>query len=140
MKALHPFVSHIAIRLVFVATISLPLCTPGISQEKNQAQTSPLTQHEPPAVLKVTTRLITVDVVARNRRGNPVRDLQAGDFQITEQARSGKAQQQIASLIVLWRRLRIRKERPGNFLPACIQTWSPRRVCPRHQPSCWWMG
>jgi len=124
MKALHPFVSHIAIRLVFVATISLPLCTPGIPQEKNQAQTSPLTQHEPPAVLKVTTRLITVDVVARNRRGNPVRDLQAGDFQITEQARSGKAQQQIASFRLLDRTLAkiADPERASRQLPAGVYT------------------
>src|SRR5437879_2987490 len=74
MKALHSPVTHIAIRLVFVATILLHLCAPGVSQEKNQAQTRPA-QQEPPAVLKVTTRLITVDVVARDRRGNPIRDL-----------------------------------------------------------------
>jgi len=89
-------------------------------RKKTKRKLVPLTQHEPPAVLKVTTRLITVDVVARNRRGNPVRDLQAGDFQITEQARSGKAQQQIASLIVLWRDAD--PERASRQLPAGVYT------------------
>ena len=35
-------------------------------------------------VLKVTTRLVTVDVVAVDSRGNPVRDLKREDFQILE--------------------------------------------------------
>jgi hypothetical protein len=48
-------------------------------------------------VLKVTTRLVTVDVVARDRHGNPVRDLKAEDLQIFEQGSSRRAEQQIAS-------------------------------------------
>src|SRR5882762_9658085 len=100
MKALHSPVTRIAIRFASVVTILLHLCAPGVSQEKNQAQTRPA-QQEPPAVLKVTTRLITVDVVARDRHGNPVRDLKDSDFQVSEQGRSGKTQQQIASFRLL---------------------------------------
>ena len=56
-------------------------------------------------MLKVTTRLVTVDVVARDHHGNPVRDLKASDFQITEQAGSHKTQQQLASFRLLDRAL-----------------------------------
>src|SRR6267142_3677373 len=123
MKALHFPMTRIAIRFVSVVAIALPLCAPGVSQEKNQVQTRPA-QQEPPAVLKVTTRLITVDVVARDRRGNPIRDLQAGDFQVAEQGRSGKAQQQIASFRLLDRVLAkvADPERVSLQLPAGVYT------------------
>ena len=35
-------------------------------------------------MLKVTTRLVTIDVVAHDRHGNPIRDLTADDFQVFE--------------------------------------------------------
>ncbi|PYT51541.1 MAG: hypothetical protein DMG44_02095 [Acidobacteria bacterium] len=123
MKALHFPMTRIAIRFVSFVAIALPLCAPGVSQEKNQVQTRPA-QQEPPAVLKVTTRLITVDVVARDRRGNPIRDLQAGDFQVAEQGRTGKAQQQIASFRLLDRVLAkvADPERVSLQLPAGVYT------------------
>jgi VWFA-related protein len=93
-----------AVRFFSIAAPLLFLCTTGVSQEKNQPQTSPSKQ-EPPAVLKVTARLVTVDVVARDRHGNPVRDLTANDFQVAEQAGSHKSQQQIASFRLLDRSL-----------------------------------
>src|SRR5712664_1984065 len=93
-----------AVRFFFIATLLLFVRTTGISQEKNRPQTPP-PQQEPPAVLKVTTRLVTVDVVARDRHGNPVRDLAANDFQVTEQAGSHKDLQQIASFRMLDRAL-----------------------------------
>ena len=73
----------------------------ALGQDKKPSQSTPpssaSTQQEPPVVLKVTTRLVTVDVVARDRHGNSVRDLKAEDFQIFEQGSSRKAEQQIAS-------------------------------------------
>lgn len=39
-------------------------------------------------VLKVTTRLVTVDVVAVDSHGNPVRDLKREDFQILEERKA----------------------------------------------------
>jgi VWFA-related protein len=94
-----------------------------VCQEKNQAP-APSTQHEPPAVLKVTTRLITVDVVAKDHHGNPVKDLQASDFQITEQGKSGKGQQQIASFRLLDRALAkfADQEKSSLQLPASVYT------------------
>jgi VWFA-related protein len=47
-----------------------------------------------------------VDVVARDRHGNPVRDLTVKDFQISEQSGSHKNQQQIASFRLLDRSLK----------------------------------
>src|ERR1700739_1352993 len=76
-----------AVRFSSIAAPLLFLCSTGVSQERNQSQT-PRSLPEPPAVLKVTTRLVTVDVVARDRHGNPVRDLTAKDFQISEQSGS----------------------------------------------------
>jgi VWFA-related protein len=89
-----------AVRFFSISVLLLLLCATGVSQQNNQPQ-SPPSQQEPAAVLKVTTRLVTVDVVARDRHGNPVRDLTPNDFQIAEQTGSHKAQQQIASFLLL---------------------------------------
>ena len=43
-------------------------------------------------VLKVTTRLVTLDLIATDSRGNPVRDLKPEDLQVFEEH---KAQQKI---------------------------------------------
>ena len=94
-----------AVQFSSIAAPLLFLCSTGVSQERNQSQT-PRSLPEPPAVLKVTTRLVTVDVVARDRHGSPVRDLTAKDFQISEQSGSHKSQQQIASFRLLDRSLK----------------------------------
>jgi VWFA-related protein len=123
MRVLTSTARRKAVRFLTVAAIFPFLCATGVCQEKNQAQ-APSTQHEPPAVLKVTTRLITVDVVAKDHHGNPVKDLQASDFQITEQGKSGKAQQQIASFRLLDRALAkfADQERSSLQLPASVYT------------------
>jgi VWFA-related protein len=112
-----------AVRFFFIAAAVLFLCATGVSQDKNQPQTPP-SEQEPPAVLKVTARLVTVDVVARDRHGNPVRDLTANDFQIAEQAGSHKGQQQIASFRLLDRSLARAPdpERAALQLPAGVYT------------------
>ena len=99
------------------------LCSRGVSQEQNQ-QHAPPSNQEPPAVLKVTTRLVTVDVVARDRHGNPVRDLTVNDFQIVEQAGSHKDQQRIASFRLLDRAMAKGpdSEREALQLPAGVYT------------------
>src|ERR1700747_951607 len=58
-------------RTGMIAASFLVLCASGVCQDKSKAQT-PAPQQEPPSVLKVTTRLVTVDVVARDRHGNAV--------------------------------------------------------------------
>lgn len=112
-----------AVRFFSIAAPLLFLCATGASQEKNHPQTLPSKQ-EPPAVLKVTARLVTVDVVAKDRHGNPVRDLSANDFQIAEQAGPRKGQQQIASFRLLDRSLAKApdQERAAFQLPAGVYT------------------
>jgi VWFA-related protein len=53
---------------------------------------APATSQQSGYVLKVTTRLVTVDLVATDSRGNPVRDLKPEEVQILEER---KAQQKI---------------------------------------------
>ena len=89
----------------FLVLLSLPTLfhftgSTGFAQDKAQPPL-PHSGQEPPAVLKVTTRLVTVDVVARDHKGNPVSDLKADEFQITEQASSHKSLQKIASFRML---------------------------------------
>src|ERR1700675_2630624 len=112
-----------AVRFFSIAAYLLFLCATGGSQEKKQLQTPPSKQ-EPPAVLKVTTRIVSVDVVARDRHGNPVRDLTAKDFQISEQSGSHKSQQQIASFRLLDRSLKnvSDSESAALLLPAGVFT------------------
>ena len=58
--------------------------TPAPDQQQQK------TIYEPAPVLKVTTRLVTVDVVATDQQGQPVSGLQARDFTLLE---NGKPQQ-----------------------------------------------
>src|SRR6266849_1898246 len=57
---------------------------------------APLAAQEPdkqaagPAPIRVSTELVLVNVVARDKKGNPVRDLKQGDFTLYE---DGKKQQ-----------------------------------------------
>ena len=107
--------------LLFLPTLILFFSAMGIPQDK-----SPLparSGQEPPAVLKVTTRLVTVDVVARDRHGNAVRDLTAADFQISEQAGGHKSEQQIASFRLLDRSMaKAPDERAALQIPAGVYT------------------
>ena len=50
-------------------------------QSSNQANTQ---SPGPAPVLRVTTRLVVVDVIATDRKGAPVADLKQDDFQVTE--------------------------------------------------------
>ena len=114
---------NVGLFLSIAILLLLFLCSRGVSQEQNQ-QHAPPSNQEPPAVLKVTTRLVTVDVVARDRHGNPVRDLTVNDFQIVEQAGSHKDQQRIASFRLLDRAMAKGpdSEREALQLPAGVYT------------------
>ena len=100
MNASHSHFPRKGLGFASLSTFLFFLGTAGIAQEKNQAL-APLPGQEPPAVLKVTTRLVTVDVVAKDRKGNPIRDLNADEFQIVELSGSHKSEQKIASFRLL---------------------------------------
>jgi VWFA-related protein len=123
MKVFHSPVSRKCIGVVFFSAVLFFFHVSGISQEKNQLPAPPAGQ-EPPAVLKVTTLLVTVDVVARDRNGNPVRDLKVGEFQLTEQAGQHKVQQEIATFRLLDRALARApdSEREALHFPAGVYT------------------
>jgi VWFA-related protein len=123
MRALGYQAKAKAIRFFCIVALLPFLCAAGVCQEKSQPQSRP-SQQEPPAVLKVTTRLVTVDVVARDRHGNPVRDLTANDFNISEQAGSHRDQQKIASFRVLDRAMAKApdSEKAALQLPAGVYT------------------
>src|SRR5256885_3928834 len=61
---------------------------PSSSQGQQQAGNSPA-QTVPGTVLKVTTRMVLVDVVATDKNGRPILDLKADSFEIKE---NGKPQ------------------------------------------------
>ena len=56
---------------------------PGAPQEQNAAPVQQPGQSE--YVLKVTTRLVTVDLIATDSHGNPIRDLKPEDVQVFEE-------------------------------------------------------
>ena len=104
MDALFSPVSLKVFPAMIVLALGITLSPVVITQDKGAIppRTPP---QEPAAVLKVTTRLVTVDVVARDHHGNPVRDLRQDDFQIFEQDGSRKTAQHIASFRLLDRSL-----------------------------------
>lgn len=123
MKASHfPYALQF-LRFVVLSLLLFLVCGSAFPQDKNPLPSPPAGQ-EPPAVLKVTTHLVFVDVVARDRQGNPVRDLQRNEFQIWEQSGSRKSQQDIASFRLLDRSLAIAPdpERAALQLPPSVYT------------------
>lgn len=61
-----------------IAATPPPSSAPAAAAD--QASTNP-----PASTLKVSSRLVSLEVVARDRQGHPVRGLTAKDFQVTEQ-------------------------------------------------------
>src|SRR5579864_1814471 len=79
--------------LTFAATMALPACslaqqsTPAESQSQGAKEAHAPAQQPAggvSAVLKVKTRLVVVDVVARDAKGAPVTDLKQEDFTVVE--------------------------------------------------------
>ncbi len=73
-----------------------PAQQPAVPTEKaappaSQPQQPPQAQASAPELtLKVTTRLVVVDVVARDKKGQVIPDLQASDFKVTEDGKEQK--------------------------------------------------
>jgi|SRR5690242_2841341 len=121
MRSSHFSITPEALRILLAASLGFL----GSASAWPQQRTSPPAPlQEPAGVLKVTTRLVTVDVVARDRRGDPVRDLKADEFEILEQRGSRKSQQRIASFRLLDRALTKAPdlERSALDLPAGVYT------------------
>lgn len=59
--------------------------SPATLAASPSAQSNPSSVENSATVLKVKSRLVVVDVVALDRKGEPVTDLTAGDFTVTEE-------------------------------------------------------
>jgi len=87
------------------STPSAPSEAPAVAQQAAAAQSG--------YVLKVTTRLVTLDVIATDSRGNPVRDLKPEDLQVFEEHKS----QQKIEHFEYFEKLKT-GDAPGGSLPA----------------------
>ena len=92
--------------LVFVPLSILLFSLPAISQSATppQAQSDQSATSAPSVTLHVSTRMVTVEVVARDHHGRPATGLAANDFQIFDQAagfRKEKRPQKIAAFRAL---------------------------------------
>lgn len=87
------------VMLTFVATMALAACS--LAQQSTPAETQSqgskgahASAQQPAsgtsAVLKIKTRLVVVDVVARDSKGAPVTDLKQGDFTVVEDGKEQK--------------------------------------------------
>ena len=87
------------------STPSAPPEAPAVARQAAAAQSG--------YVLKVTTRLVTLDVIATDSRGNPVRDLKPEDLQVFEEHKS----QQKIEHFEYFEKLKT-GDPPGGSLPA----------------------
>ena len=72
---------------------SAPSSTPSSSQPQAAASAVPATTpQQPAATLRTSSRMVTVEVVARDHRGETVSGLTADDFQVFEQIASKREQ------------------------------------------------
>src|SRR5579864_8626909 len=72
------------VTLVFLALLSVPPL-PGQSHSSTPSASE---NSEPTATFKASTRMVTLEVVAKDKKGNHVTGLKPSDFQIFEQSRS----------------------------------------------------
>jgi VWFA-related protein len=67
----------------------------GVAVSSTPQQPTP--QHQPAATLRAFSRMVTVEVVARDHHGQPVRGLSQNDFQVFEKIGSKREQQKVAA-------------------------------------------
>ena len=66
-------------------------------------ESKPATNQQSTPVFRATTRLVTVDVVVKDKHGHPVPDLTAQDFQVFEQIppKHGEQEEKIANFLAV---------------------------------------
>lgn len=75
-------------RVAILVMVILASSIPPIAQDASSSNPKPATTAPPPEqvpVVKATTRLVSLEVVARDRQGRPIPGLTAKDFEISEQ-------------------------------------------------------
>jgi VWFA-related protein len=73
--------------LPLVATVCMAFAVGGWAQGQQTpaASASPSDESEPVTTFKVATRMVTIDVVARDGKGKSLRNLKSDDFEVSEQ-------------------------------------------------------
>lgn len=109
------------IRAVFatsriVVVISLTLLS--VVRLTGQSQPPVSDRSEPVTTFKASTRMVTLEVVAKDRNGNHVTGLKASDFQVFEQSRS-RGKQKYQEKIAAFREVRMADL--GSQLPSKLQ-------------------
>ncbi|HZI58542.1 MAG TPA: VWA domain-containing protein [Verrucomicrobiae bacterium] len=77
-------------RLQVIGTISLALLVPTICNSQDGATQKKETVYQSQTVLRATTRLVVLDVVALDDKGQPISDLKADDFTVLEDGKPQK--------------------------------------------------
>ncbi|HEX4605094.1 MAG TPA: hypothetical protein VH724_13930, partial [Candidatus Angelobacter sp.] len=75
-------------KILLLATLAFCTFSATVSPQTPSAATDGKPQDDGPKtpfVFKTSSRLVVVDVVATNSKGEPVKDLKAGDFVVTEE-------------------------------------------------------
>jgi VWFA-related protein len=114
--------------LLLILALALPSTLPAQTEDPQPPATQPA---PPPAVLKSTTRLVSLEVVVRDRNGRPVTGLTAKDFEISEQL-PPKKDRRPQSIAVFqaedWAALRAASPNPSPLPPGVYSNLGNRKT------------
>ena len=108
-----------SLRSALLAAVFLTAVVPVVAQEsKPPAPVSKPSSPDATTTFRATTRLVTVDVVAKDKHGHIVPDLMQKDFQVFEQVppKKGEHQQQISEFLVVNRDAIVAASKQQNAL------------------------
>ena len=121
--------------ILSLSGLSAALIAAGQATQSGAQQASPA---QSSYVLKVRTRLVTLDVIATDSQGNPVRDLTADELQVFEERNK---RQNISSFefIDTAANAAAARQRPAYRGRTSTPTSWPRSSCRSRLPCCSWM-